>query len=409
MPIGKYRLVIYVYLIDFRAFHTLIPCWLIILTKMKNKKPRCSRGEELATNDSTPLKNLIAKCCTFLLLTAALLTTSCKKESPEIDSPTKIGSVYVLNEGNFGSNNATLTVYDPVTKNVIADIFSQANNGAAFGDSPTSIQQYNGKAYITISNSGKIYIIDPKTGVLTGKITNLNSPRHIEFISATKAYVSNVSSNMIDIINPQTEQKVGDFSLGEGNYAERFVRVGDHVYTNTWSYGTKILKIDIATNKVVGTLEVGIQPTTLLADANGKMWTLTDGGYQGNPLGEEEPAIVCIDIKTFKVEKRFALSRANAFSFKMEISADGQYLYYIARDVFKMSVIDTALPTTALINGNEQNFYGMGVNPENGEIYLSDAIDFQQAGKVNRYDTNGKLLDTFKAWIIPGAFGFIAQ
>lgn len=373
---------------------------------MKNQDTRCSNGK-LATNDSTPFRNLFTKNCTFLLLTALLLTTSCKDESTTPDKPSKIGSVYVLNEGNFGSSNATLTVYNPQNKVVTPDIFAAANDGAAFGDSPTSIREYNGKAFITISNSGKIYIIDPKTGKLTGKITDLNSPRHIEFISPTKAYVSNLMSNLIDIINPQTATKTGQLNLGDGNYAERFVRVGDYIYTNTWSYGTKILKIDIASDKVVDALEVGIQPATLLADGNGKMWTLTDGGYEGNPIGNEEPAIVCIDISTFKVEKRLELSRTNAFSFSMAISADKQWIYYIGRHLYKMAVTATELPTTPLIDGSVQNFYSIGINPDGGDIYMSDAIDFQQNGTVIRYDLNGAKLDSFKAGIIPGAFGFI--
>ena len=44
------------------------------------------------------------------------------------------------------------------------------------------------------------------------------------------------------------------------------------------------------------------------------------------------------------------------------------------------------------------------VNPANGEVYIADAIDYQQQGKIYRYSPEGELLDEFYVGIIPGAF-----
>ncbi len=47
----------------------------------------------------------------------------------------------------------------------------------------------------------------------------------------------------------------------------------------------------------------------------------------------------------------------------------------------------------------------MTVDPENGEIYVSDAIDYTQNGVVNRYSADGAaLLDTFTVGVNPGGF-----
>ena len=37
------------------------------------------------------------------------------------------------------------------------------------------------------------------------------------------------------------------------------------------------------TDQVVDELKVGIQPTSLVMDKYNKMWTVTDGGYEGSP------------------------------------------------------------------------------------------------------------------------------
>ncbi|MDE7119376.1 MAG: YncE family protein, partial [Muribaculaceae bacterium] len=48
--------------------------------------------------------------------------------------------------------------------------------------------------------------------------------------------------------------------------------------------------------------------------------------------------------------------------------------------------------------------YGLTVNPRNGEVYVADAIDYQQQGMIYRYSTAGELIDQFYAGITPGAF-----
>ena len=56
--------------------------------------------------------------------------------------------------------------------------------------------------------------------------------------------------------------------------------------------------IDTETDKVCAQITVGIQPTSLVMDKYNKIWTVTDGGYEGSPYGHEAPSLYCIDAAT---------------------------------------------------------------------------------------------------------------
>lgn len=48
--------------------------------------------------------------------------------------------------------------------------------------------------------------------------------------------------------------------------------------------------------------------------------------------------------------------------------------------------------------------YGLTVDPDNGDVYVADAIDYQQQGIVYRYTADGDAVDEFYAGVTPGAF-----
>ena len=44
------------------------------------------------------------------------------------------------------------------------------------------------------------------------------------------------------------------------------------------------------------------------------------------------------------------------------------------------------------------------IDPNSGEVYIADAIDYQQAGRVYRYSALGEKIEEFYVGVIPGAF-----
>jgi hypothetical protein len=69
-----------------------------------------------------------------------------------------------------------------------------------------------------------------------------------------------------------------------------------------------------------------------------------------------------------------------------------------------MSVDDERVPIRPFLPSEGTIYYGLTINPHNGDVYIADAIDYQQQGKVYRYTNAGVLVDEFYVGIIPGAF-----
>lgn len=314
--------------------------------------------------------------------------------------------LFITNEGNFQYGNATLSYYDPETKTVENEIFYRAN-AMKLGDVAQSMTIRNDIGWVVVNNSHVIFAININTFKEVGRITGLTSPRYIHFLSDEKAYVTQIWDNRIFIVNPKTYQITGyidcpDMTTESGS-TEQMVQYGKYVFVNCWSYQNRILKIDTETDKVVDQLTIGIQPTSLVMDKNNKMWTITDGGYEGSPYGYEAPSLYRIDAATFKVEKQFKFKLGDWPS-EVQLNHEGDMLYWINKDIWQMSVDADRVPVRPFLKYSNTLYYGLTVNPVNGDVYVADAIDYQQRGIVYRYTKEGELVDQFYVGIIPGAF-----
>lgn len=314
--------------------------------------------------------------------------------------------LFITNEGNFQYGNATLSYYNPETKQVLNEVFFRAN-GMKLGDVAQSMSIYDNKGWIVVNNSHVIFAIDLNTFKEVGRIENLPSPRYIHFMSDEKAYVTQLWDNRIAIVNPKKFEITGYIQVPEmtmeSGSTEQMVQLGRYVYCNCWSYQKRIIKIDTETDKVVDQLTVGIQPTSLVADRNDKLWTITDGGYEGSPYGYEAPSLYQIDPIDFKVEKQFRFKTGDRPS-EVQLNGEGDRLFWINNDVWCMDITAESLPSRPFLPYQGTIYYGLTVNPSNGEVYVADAIDYQQQGMIYRYSAEGKLIDQFYAGITPGAF-----
>lgn len=307
------------------------------------------------------LKRGIVICACAALAVSCMDYGPIEKEDFEIDNAGSGDEVtgkglFITNEGNFMYGNASLSYYDPEKKHVENEVFARAN-AIKLGDVAQSMVIRNGIGWIVVNNSGVIYAIDI------------------------------VETDM-------------DFETGS---TEQMVQYDKYVFTNCWSYQNRILVIDTETDKVCDQITVGIQPTSLVMDKYNKIWTVTDGGYEGSPYGHEAPSLYCIDAATRKIEKQFKFKFGDWPS-EVQLNGTRDTIYFINKAVWRLPVTADKFPVKPFLPYNNTLYYGLTINPVNSEVYIADAIDYVQNGVVLRYSPDGELLDEFYVGIIPGAF-----
>jgi YVTN family beta-propeller protein len=351
----------------------------------------------------------------FIILTIiSLAHTSCMDDMIFPTTPFDLyGSrgVFVVNEGNYLSGEGSLTYYDSDTHETINGIFSKANP-IPLGDVAYSMTIYDGRGFIVVNNSGIIYVVDANTLLVLGSIKGLPSPRKILFINDELALVSDLYARAISVINPKTYKIIGSIKTGSTSLpyyqhsSEDLIRVGNKVYTNCWSFDNKVLVIDIETLKLTDSIHVGIQPLSMVKDKNNNLWVINDGGYFGNPLGQEEPSLMRINTNTNQVDLTLKFSSLNNNIGQIATNPAGDSLYFISNHLYKMHIDDVVLPQQPIVEKLNRNFRALGIDPLTGEIYIADAKDFMAEGTVYRYKSNGKPVHSFNVGIIPGNFCF---
>ena len=344
----------------------------------------------------------------YIALILAVILTSCMEWEYGLEEPFKVSDkgLFVINEGNFQYGNATLSYYDPAQDSVQNEVFYRAN-AMKLGDVAQSMIIRNGIGWIVVNNSHVVFAINTSTFKEVGRITNLTSPRYMHFVSDEKAYITQLWDNRIFIVNPKKYEITGYIQVPnmtmESGSTEQIVQKGKYVYVNCWSYQNRIIKIDTETDKVVAELEVGIQPTSVVLDAEGKLWTITDGGYEGSPYGSEAPYLYCINPENMTVEREYPFEYGDSPS-ELQLSGDGRTLYWINKSIWQMPIESDFLPEKPFLEEQGTIYYGLTVCPNTSDVYVADAIDYVQQGKIYRYDASGYLISEFYAGIIPGAF-----
>lgn len=301
--------------------------------------------------------------------------------------------VFVVHEGNFQGGNASVSFLHKGNEIMANGVFTSVN-GIPLGDVGQSMTTHMGMGYIVVNNSSKIEVVSLSDFTSLGTITGLSSPRYISIVNHTSAYVSDLSSNVIAIFNPHTLAVTGAISVN--GQVEELVNTNSGLIA-AGTGANQVYKINTTTNTLEDSVAVGIGPTNLVVDVNGKVWVMTNGGW-----GTEEPKLVRIDPGDMSVELSLDFTLSD-FPSSLKTNATGNSLYWSNGGVFKMGVTETAIPTAAYLSTAS---YKVNADPETDMIYVSDAGDFNSTGKIYRYEANGTPVDTFDVGVIPGEFVF---
>ena len=212
----------------------------------------------------------------LVLLISVLILSSCRTDDPIIYSTTydtgggtqptgDITGMYVLCEGNMGSNKCTLDFLDLTTAQYHRNIYSERNPETVkeLGDVGNDIKVYGSRLWMVINCSNKVEVANVTTAKRIGQVEIPNC-RYLAF-HENYAYVSSFAGPVMG----------GDLQLG------------------------LVYKVDTLSLQIVGRVEVGYQPEEM-AILDGKLYVANSGGYMAP---DYDHTVSVIDLNSFTLER----------------------------------------------------------------------------------------------------------
>lgn len=332
-----------------------------------------------------------------LFMVAVFLFCAC---SDDDSSPSfNFGSgLFVINEGNFGSANGSITHYDITAKAATPAVFSSAN-GALLGDVVQSATVVGNRAFLVVNNSNKVEVVNVNTFVREHTI-DLELPRYMvayrgkAYITEWVSFTDNGRVSVVDLDTYEVEETI---EAGEG--AEYILELDDLLYVSN-SFANTISVIDPDSNTVIDTITLSSGVTQMVTDENDKIWAVGGNGEKGK--------LFRIDPLEGTVEDDLELSIK--ILDKLAINNDGDELYLLTnKSVFAVPVSLPQSTLEALVTESDDvvvGFYGIGIDPEDGTIYVGDNKGFEGNGEIFMYEPDGDEIGSFDAGIGPNGFIF---
>ena len=349
----------------------------------------------------------------LLVLFAASILMSCEdvdiiEELPDESTAPYANGIFILNEGNFGSGNSSVSFLDSATDEVQNNIFSGSNPEKMLGDTGQSIAKNDDLIYMVLNVSNKIEVVNAVTFKTVGTIeTGLNSPRYISFANGN-AYVTNwgdgfnVEDDFIAVYRLSDLSLITKISVPEG--PEEIIENNGSLYvshTGGYGFGNTISVIDSNSNKLIETIQVGDLPKSM-AIMDGSLWILCSGLPN---YASEETAGEIIKISLSNNEIVSAMKFANATDHPSNLKIDGNLVYYtLGKSLFGFATNGTELPTSAFIEMSEVDvLYGLEIIDNTGYV-TSATKDFTSNGSLLIYNLlTGNFVQSYSVGINPNA------
>ena len=336
---------------------------------------------------------------TFLLL---MFFISCKPDViPENDIDISKG-VFVINEGNFMSNNGEISFYNTVTGELINSLFASQNNNAVLGDVVQSMCISDTLALISVNNSKKVEIVNLNNFKHIETLSGFSYPRHIISVRENICYLTN-SKNPGDVKVIDTKSYEIIKTITVGTQAENLLLLDNKVFVTNgaWGHDSTISVINAQTDELIETITIGDGTTDLVSDKNENLWILCQGKSAYDYPEETASQLVCINPNTLEIIERVTIGVTGDDFHPVRLASDKEngYIYYVEGiGVYRIN-IDYPQTKEWFIMGS---YYGLEINPENGDVYVFYDSGFTGAGTMTIYNSDGNIIqDLIKVGIGP--------
>lgn len=349
-------------------------------------------------------------------------------EKDEPDAPgepgltSRVAGFYLLNDGNLGTNTASLDFYDYATGQLEANVYAAANPTVVkeLGDAGNDLQIYGSRLWAVVNGSNKVEVMDAKTCRRLGQV-DIANPRYVAF-DGKYAYVTSYAGNIeltpdysqrgylaqVDTATLQVTarcevgfQPDGVAVCGGKAYV---ANSGGYMAPN---YETTLSVIDVPSMTLAGTVEIAPNLQYVLPDGRGNLWVSSRGNYADVPA-----AVYCYNIADGKVPFSLPVTVGAWWLDDGTIYTVGQVYdkdwnasnSYVAISVDGGAMRDFVGPE---VKSAIQTAYGVAVNPATGDILLTDAGNFVNPGFLWCLNPDGTKKWSLRAGDIPAQIAFL--
>ena len=370
----------------------------------------------------------------FLTLLTVLLALVACREPEDIDPSDNtdvgggdsgdIAGFFLLNEGNMGSNKCTLDYYDYTSGIYSKNIYAERNPGVVqeLGDVGNDLAIYGSKLWAVVNCSNLVEVMDVTTARHIGQISIPNC-RSIVFKDGY-AYVSsyagpveidpNYRLGYVAKIDTATLDIMGTCTVGY--QPEEMAIAGNKLYVansggyRVPDYDHTVSVIDLSSFQEIKKIDVAPNLHRMELDKYGNIWVSSRGDYYDIPS-----MVFLISTKNDEVIEQMELLACT----DMTLCGDSLYVYSNAWSYFTQTsdvnyaIVDVktheVLTRHFITDGTEQQFqnpYGIAVNPNTREIFVTDARDYVTPGKVYCFSPDGRLKWSANTGDIPSRIVF---
>lgn len=344
-----------------------------------------------------------------LLMMGVASFTSCEDEEDDLKkSSNKV--IYVLNEGSWNNNNASVSAIDPTDGSSYYYQFAAAN-GRNLGDTGQDILRYGGKIYIAVSGSNTIEVVDGNslTSIKTIKPESgkPGNPRGLAasdgkiYVSLYDGYVAKIDTTSLAFedsiaVGPNPEE----ITIANGCL---YVAISDGLNSgNGYPNGKYVSKIGLDSFKVASKIDVIVNPNKMASDKSGNVFVISWGDYIDIPSTvqkiDKNDNVSVLGKATYMTCYENTLYTINAPFGAPSI----EYISY--------NTISGSVESSSFISGTADEMPSnptcVSVNPKNGNIMVGSylaANDYLSNGYVYEY-ANGAFKARYNAGVGPRKF-----
>ena len=328
----------------------------------------------------------------------------------------EIIGMYLLNEGNMGSNKATLDYLDLSAKDstvhYFRNIYSERNPSTVMmlGDVGNDCQIYGSRLWLVINCSNKVEVARASDAVRIGKV-NIPNCRYVTFKDGF-AYVSSYVGTQygesdsplgsVYKVDTLTLQKVD--SCAVGYQPEEMAIMGQMLYVANsggyqgmtgQGYESTVSVVDLRTMREMDKITVAPNLHHVKADQHGQLWVTARGNYT------DEPSTIwwLAPDASGKMLVGGCLDQPVS-----DLCIVGDSLYFYGSQWSELTMTNTVtygiinvrthqLVSTSLSSSKEiqkiRMPYGIIVNPLQRDFYLMDAKNYVSSGELLHFLPDG--------------------